>query len=106
MITEQDTKTENKKAFGKIEKDIPIKKTVHRMSESHKLASKMEIGDSILFETPRDAERFIGVMRRQLKRATRRSQSDGTVRVWYIADISKISVDKEKIEFIRNERST
>ena len=50
MITEQDTETENKQVFGKIEKNIPMSTKVHTENEQSKLAREIEIGASSLFE--------------------------------------------------------
>ena len=95
MITEQNTKTENKQEFGKIEKNIPMTSSVHQINELSKLAKKMEIGDSVLLENRRSAEKLAGYMRRQFKKAAVRKQPDGTARVWYVANVRDLMEAKE-----------
>ena len=96
MITEQDTETENKQVFGKIEKNIPMTTKVHTENEQSKLAREIEIGDSILFENRRKAERFAGYMRRRFQKTAVRKQPDGTVRVWYIANLRHLIFEDNK----------
>jgi hypothetical protein len=81
--------TENKQVFGKIEKNIPMSSSVH-------LAKEMEIGDSVLFENRKSAEKFAAFMRRQFKKASVRKQPDGTARVWYVADVRDLMLAKNK----------
>jgi hypothetical protein len=88
--------TENKQVFGKIEKNIPMSSSVHQVNERSKLAKEMEIGDSVLFENRRSAEKFAGFMRRQFKKAAVRKQPDGTARVWYVADVRDLILAKNK----------
>ena len=76
----------------KIEKNIPMEDNKRHYKELDKLTSEMEIGDSILFNNKKDAERAMRYINRHFGEramtynrsgaAQSKTQKDGSVRVW------------------------
>lgn len=69
----------------KIEKKVPIPERYIHRSEHYNTIAKMKVGDSVFFDNPKEANKFIGcciATFRKLK-FTRRT-SDKGIRIWRI----------------------